>query len=59
MSSRRQWRLDRKSNDEMEAFRRSLPKGDKINMDTINDQVIVVTPVDIDIEELLKQINAG
>ncbi|MDX9812993.1 MAG: hypothetical protein RBU28_11445 [Bacteroidales bacterium] len=43
----------------MEAFRRSLPKGDKINMDTINDQVIVVTPVDIDIEELLKQINAG
>lgn len=42
----------------MEAFSRSLPKGDKIIQDSINDQVMVVTPVDIDIEELLKQINA-
>ena len=58
MISRREWRLDRKSNDDMAAFVRSLPKGDRMILDSINDQVIVVTPVKIDIEALLKQINA-
>jgi len=59
VQSRREWRLDRKSNDEMAALARSMPKGDKMILDSINDQVIVVTPVKIDIEKLLKDINAG
>jgi len=54
VSSRRHWRLDRKSNAEWEALARSLPKGDEIILDSINDQVLVATPMEIDIEALLK-----
>ena len=59
VQSRREWRLDRKSNDDMADFVHSLPKGDRMILDSINDQVIVVRPVKIDIEKLLKEIDAG
>ena len=58
VQSRREWRLDRKSTDDMADFVHSLPKGDRMILDSINDQVIVVTPVKIDMEKLLKEINA-
>lgn len=58
VSSRRQWRLDRKTNAEMEFFARSLREGDELILDSIDDQVMVATPMEIDIEALLKQINA-
>ena len=43
----------------MADFVHSLPKGDRMILDSINDQVIVVRPVKIDIEKLLKEIDAG
>jgi len=59
VSSRRRWCLDRKSNFEMAVFARSLPEGDEIIIDSINDQVMVATPVQVDIKTLLKQTGAG